>query len=362
MDLIKDFRTKEFVTSISTLIKENASSYINIMEVCGGHTHSIMKYALPELFGKNINFIHGPGCPVCIMPRVRIDEGIELALQENVIFCTLGDMIRVPGSKYSLADVRAKGADVRALYSPFECIEIAQKNESKTVIFYAIGFETTAPMTAALMERAKDIKNLFFHINHVTVPAPIHSIMQDKDVKIDAFLAPSHVSVITGSDMYEPIASMYKRPIAISGFEPLDIAHSVLNLVLQHKNKTHEVFNQYKRAVRVKGNTKAKELVEKYFKLSDFEWRGLGVIPNSALELREEYAHLNAKKLFQIQTQSKKDNKACICGDILKGHKKPKDCSVFAKACNPKNPIGACMVSSEGACAAYFKYQRMECA
>ncbi|CUU71236.1 hydrogenase expression/formation protein HypD [Campylobacter hyointestinalis subsp. hyointestinalis] len=362
MDLINSFRDKDKILALSNIIKQRSKKQLNIMEICGGHTHSIMKFGLPQLVGEHINFIHGPGCPVCIMPRSRIDEAIAIASIDGVIFCTLADMLRVPGSKGSLAELRAGGADIRALYSPLDTITIAKENPDKKVIFFAIGFETTTPMSAVVVEQAinLNLQNLFIHLNHVTVPAPVRAIMSDKDVKIDAFLGPSHVSVITGSKIYEELANEFKTPIAVSGFEPLDLMDSILNLVNQHQNGTYKVYNEYARVVTKDGNKKAKELINRYFEPCDFEWRGLGVIKDSGLRLRDEFDYLDAKKYFNVEVGESKESKACICGEILRGKAKPYDCKVFGKVCNPQNPIGSCMVSGEGACAAYYKYSKRE--
>ncbi|WP_298024216.1 hydrogenase formation protein HypD [uncultured Campylobacter sp.] len=358
MDLIKDFRDKELILALSKLIISKSKKPLNIMEICGGHTHSIMKFGLPSLVGKNIKFIHGPGCPVCVMPRSRIDEAIKLAAMPQSIFCTLADTLRVPGSRTSLQKLRSEGHDIRALYSPLDCIKIAQENPQKTVIFFAIGFETTTPMSAVLIDKVLSLglKNLFFHINHVTVPAPVRAILDDADMQIDAFLGPSHVSVITGAKAYESIARDYKKPIAVSGFEPLDIMAGVLNLVEQQNAGTYEVFNEYERVVKEGGNQKAQNLIDKYFEICDFPWRGLGEIPKSGMKLRPQYAALDARVQFDCSVQSAPESKACICGEILRGKKSPYDCKVFGKHCTPQNPIGSCMVSSEGACAAYYKY------
>ena len=360
MDLMNSFRDKDKILALSQIIKQRSKKPLNIMEICGGHTHSIMKFGLPQLVGENINFIHGPGCPVCIMPRSRIDEAIAIASIDGVIFCTLADMLRVPGSKGSLSELRADGADIRALYSPLDTITIAKENPDKKVVFFAIGFETTTPMSAVVVKQAVELnlQNLFIHINHVTVPAPVRAIMSDKDVKIDAFLGPSHVSVITGSKIYEELANEFKTPIAVSGFEPLDLMDSILNLVNQHENGTHKVYNEYARVVSKDGNLKAKELIDRYFQPCDFEWRGLGVIKDSGLRLRDEFSYLDAKKYFNVEVGESKESKACICGEILRGKAKPYDCKVFGKVCNPQNPIGSCMVSGEGACAAYYKYSK----
>ncbi|TQR29557.1 hydrogenase formation protein HypD [Campylobacter sp. MIT 99-7217] len=361
MNFIDEFRDKNTILAFNELIKKELKAPINIMEICGGHTHSIMKYALPSILPKGINFVHGPGCPVCVMPRKRIDMAIKLAAMPNTIFCTLGDLLRVPGSKFSLLELRAKGCDVRALYSPLEVLKIAEQNQDKNIIFFAIGFETTTPMTALLLEKVINLglENVFFHINHITVPAPIHAIMNDENVKIDAFLGPSHVSVITGWGIYEDIARLYKTPIAVSGFEPVDIMQSVLNIVRQKNEGKFEVFNQYQRAVSKEGNLKAQELVKCYFDECDFEFRGLGEIKKSGLRLKDEFARYNAELKFDCEVESKNESKACICGQILRGVAKPYDCKVFGKACTPKTPIGSCMVSGEGACAAYYKYSKV---
>lgn len=358
MNLINEFRDKNLILALSNLIKKESVKPLNIMEICGGHTHSIMKFGLSQLVGEHINFIHGPGCPVCVMPKSRIDEAIKLASRSDVILCTLADMLRVPGSHTSLQKLRSEGSDIRALYSPLDCIKIATQNPDKNVIFFAIGFETTTPMSANLVQKTVElgIKNLFFHINHITVPAPVKAILEDKDVRIDAFLGPSHVSVITGWGIYEEIASVYKKPIAVSGFEPLDIMDSILNLVRQQNKSTHEIYNEYARVVSKDGNLKAKELINRYFEPCDFEWRGLGNIANSGMKLREEFSYLDVRIKFDCFVESKKESKACICPEILRGRAKPFECKIFGKACTPKSPVGSCMVSSEGACAAYYKY------
>lgn len=362
MNLIQEYRNPKHILALAKLIKNELKDELNIMEICGGHTHTIMKFALPDILPSDINFIHGPGCPVCVIPKHRIDHAIELASMPNTILATLGDMLRVPGSKSTLAKLRADGASIKALYSPLDVIKIAQSNPSKNVIFFAIGFETTTPMSAAVIKMAVNLglKNLFFHINHIVVPEPVCALMRDKSVKINAFLGPSHVSVITGFKIYEPIANEFKTPISVAGFEPSDVMEGILNLVRQKNNNTHFVHNQYKRAVSKNGNEKAKELVNTYFKRRNFNFRGLGMIENSGLCLRDKYSFLDAEVKFDefLPKQQVADNKACICGEILKGKAKPNDCKVFAKVCNPENPLGSCMVSSEGACSAYYKFKR----
>jgi len=363
-DLYDGFRDAKTIKAYQKLIQEDAKKLeknINIMEVCGGHTHTIMKYGLLQLLPENINFIHGPGCPVCVMPKERIDHAYILSMQEDVILVTLGDMIKVPGSNGNLQDARSKGADVRFVYSPLECIKIASENPTKKVIFFAIGFETTTPMTSALINQVitKDIKNILFHINHITVPEPMRVILDDDTNNIDAFIGPSHVSVISGSKIYEEFPRDYKKPVVVSGFEPVDVMQSISMLVKQFCEHRCELEIEYKRVVSYEGNIKAQELNDKFFERRDhFRWRGIGDIPNSALQLKEQYDYLNAEKLYEsiLPNEEIDDHKLCICGEILKGKANPKDCKVFGTACKPSSPLGSCMVSSEGACAAYYKY------
>ena len=362
-DLYDGFRDAKVIKAYKKLIDEDLKDYdgiINIMEVCGGHTHTIMKYGIPQLINKKINFIHGPGCPVCVMPKDRIDSAYALSLQENVILVTLGDMIKVPGSKGSLQNARSQGADVRFVYSPMECIKIANENPNKTVVFFAIGFETTTPMTCALLEQVikQDIKNILFHINHITVPEVMQVLVQDENCKIDAFLGPSHVSVISGSKIYEEFPRDYNKPVVVSGFEPVDVMQSLSMIVKQFKEKRANLEVEYKRLVSYEGNLKAQELINKYFKKVPFKFRGIGEVQDSGYELKDEYDNYNAKIVYKeiLPTQEVKDNKACKCPDILKGVAKPHDCKIFGNLCTPTNPIGSCMVSSEGACSAYYKY------
>ena len=367
-DLYDRFRDPATIKALARIIAEDAKRLkepLNIMEVCGGHTHTIMKYGLKQLLPENIDFVHGPGCPVCIMPKERIDNAIELANIEGVILCTLGDMIRVPGSATSLANERAKGCDIRSLYSPLDLIDIAKGNPDRRVVYFAIGFETTTPMTAAVMKKAlkEGIKNLYFHINHVLVPPPMHALMADEEAKIDAFIGPSHVSVITGSKIYEPFPEMYGTPVVVSGFEPVDVMHSIAMIVKQKIEGRCEVEVEYSRSVSREGNPIAQKMVEEFMEVREsFRWRGIGDIERSALKLRDEYGELDAEKLFAEHLGSKPidDHKLCICGTILKGLAKPNDCKVFAKACTPNNPLGSCMVSSEGACNAYYRFGGVE--
>ncbi|MCG3658765.1 hydrogenase formation protein HypD [Aliarcobacter butzleri] len=362
-DLYDGFRDSKVIKAYKKLIDEDLKDYdktINIMEVCGGHTHTIMKYGIPQLLNKKINFIHGPGCPVCVMPKDRIDSAYELSLQKDVILVTLGDMIKVPGSKGSLQKARSEGADVRFVYSPMDCLKIADENKDKIVVFFAIGFETTTPMTCALMEQVikQDIKNILFHINHITVPEVMQVLVQDENCKIDAFLGPSHVSVISGSKIYEEFPRDYNKPVVVSGFEPVDVMQSISMIVKQFKEKRANLEIEYKRLVSYEGNLKAQELINKYFKKVPFKFRGIGEVENSGYELKDEFDKYNAKIVYKdiLPTHEVKENKACKCPDILKGVAKPTDCKIFGTVCTPTNPIGSCMVSSEGACSAYYKY------
>jgi len=361
LDLIEDFRNPEHIKALATLIKKECKSKLNVMEICGGHTHTIMKFGLPQILPDLVEFIHGPGCPVCIMPKERIDHAIALASIPDTILTTLGDMIRVPGSKTSLQKLRAEGKDIRSLYSPLDVLKIAKDNPDKNVVFFAIGFETTTPMTAVLIDETlkAGLTNLYFHINHVTVPEPIDAIMSSGDSRINAFLGPSHVSVITGYGIFEPLVERYKTPIVVAGFEPVDVMEAILMIIRQMNNGEHKVENQYKRAVSREGNIKAQNLINKFMeKRTHFRWRGIGDIANSALKLKDEYGYMDAEVVFDaiLPKGEIDDHKMCICGDILKGNAKPFDCKVFGKACVPSNPMGSCMVSSEGACAAYYKY------
>ena len=363
-DLYDGFRDPEVIKALAAEIGREAKRLqepLYLMEVCGGHTHTIMKYGLMQLLPENIRFVHGPGCPVCIMPKERIDHAIALARMEDTVLLTLGDMIRVPGSESSLAKERAAGRDVRPLYTPLDAIKIAKENPEKKVVFFAIGFETTTPMTAALLEQVEKqgIGNLYFHINHVLVPPAVRAIMDGGEAKVNAFIGPSHVSVISGSKIYEPLSDAYRTPIVVSGFEPVDVMEGILMVVRQKNEGRAETELQYSRAVTREGNLKAQAMVEKFMCERDhFRWRGIGDIPKSALQLRPEYSKYDAEKVFAdvLSNEPIDDHKLCICGQILKGLAGPKECKVFGTACTPQTPLGSCMVSSEGACNAYYRF------
>lgn len=363
-NLYNDFRDPATIKAYAQKINEGAKKLakpLYIMEVCGGHTHTIMKYGLLQLLPKNIHFIHGPGCPVCVMPKERIDEAYTMAMQEGVILVTLGDMIKVPGSNGSLQDARSRGADVRFVYSPLDVLKIAKENPQKRVVFFAIGFETTTPMSAALLDavQKQKITNLLFHCNHVRVPEAMEALLADSECKVDAFLGPSHVSVISGAKIYEPFVKNHQKPVVVAGFEPVDVMEAISMILSQVLEMRCDLEVQYTRAVSYEGNTKAQKLIEKYFKQAKhFRWRGLGDIPYSGLELKEEFSHLDAAKIFAplFSKEPLEDHKLCLCGDILKGKASPLECKIFGTTCTPSHPVGSCMVSSEGACAAYFKY------
>jgi hydrogenase expression/formation protein HypD len=343
----------------------SANRSLKFMEVCGGHTHTIYKYGIEDILPRNIDMVHGPGCPVCVLPMGRIDDAISIARTEGVIFTTFGDMMRVPGSKGSLLDARADGADVRFVYSPLDALKIAHQHPDRQVVFFAIGFETTAPSTAVTLLRAKaeNIRNFSIFCNHVNVIPALQAILDSPGFRLDGFVGPGHVSMVIGARPYEFIARDYHKPVVISGFEPLDIIQSIHMLVRQIVEERSEVENQYTRVVRPEGNLKALEAMAQTMMLRPlFEWRGLGTIPESALELRPEFADWDAECRFEVPGIRVADPKACQCGEVLRGAIKPWECKVFGTSCTPETPIGTCMVSSEGACAAYFNYGRFSMA
>jgi hydrogenase expression/formation protein HypD len=343
-------------------ISQRLEKPIKIMEVCGGHTHSIFKYGIEEILPDRIELIHGPGCPVCVMPKGRIDDAIAICQNDNVIFTTFGDAMRVPGSKTSLLQARATGADIRMVYSPLDSLQIAKDNPDKEIVFFALGFETTAPSTAftILQAAAENIPNFSMFSNHVLVIPALKALLDNPDLQLDGFIGPGHVSMVIGTDPYQFISQQYHQPIVVSGFEPLDILQSIWMLLRQLVENRCEVENQYNRIVQPAGNQNALAAINQVFMAREkFAWRGLGDIPNSGLQIRPEYAQFDAELKFTIPNQKVADHKACKCGEILKGILKPWECKVFGTACTPETPIGTCMVSSEGACAAYYKYGRL---
>ncbi len=337
------------------------NKHVKIMEVCGGHTHSIFKYGIEEVLPSNIELIHGPGCPVCVMPRGKLDDAISIAKHNNVILTTFGDTMRIPGSKLSLLQAKAEGADIRMVYSPLDSLKIAKENPGKEIVFFGIGFETTAPSTAftILQAAAENINNFSIFCNHVLVIPALKALLNNPDLQLDGFIGPGHVSMVIGCKPYEFISLQYHKPIVISGFEPIDILQSIWMLLKQLIENRSEVESQYTRIVTHEGNKNALKAINEVFEVRDnFEWRGLGNIPNSGLKISNQYAQFDAELKFTTPNNQVADNKACQCGEILKGVLKPWQCKVFGTACTPENPIGTCMVSSEGACAAYYKYGR----
>ena len=335
--------------------------HYKIMEVCGGHTHSIYKYGVDDLLPANVELVHGPGCPVCVIPMGRVDDGIALAEEPGVIFTCFGDMMRVPGSTSTLLDAKAAGADVRMVYSPLDALRIAKQNPDREVVFFAIGFETTAPSTALTLKRARaeGVSNFSCMCSHVTIVPPLRALLESPDLRLDGFIGPGHVSTVVGARPFEFIPADYGKPIVIAGFEPLDILQSIAMILQQLATDRCEVENQYKRVVPYEGNVRALEVLAEVFELRPhFEWRGLGFISHSGLRLSDAYAELDAERRFGVPGVRVADPKACQCGEVLKGVIKPWECKVFGTACTPERPIGTCMVSSEGACAAYYNFGR----
>jgi hydrogenase expression/formation protein HypD len=332
------------------------------MEVCGGHTHTIYRHGIEHVLPKSVELVHGPGCPVCVIPMGRIDDAIAIAEGNDVIFTTFGDMMRVPGSKGNLLDAKARGADVRFVYSPLDALRLARDNPSTDVVFFAVGFETTAPSTAVTLLRAREegITNFRVFSNHVTIVPPIKAILESPDLRLDGFLGPGHVSTVIGQRPYRFVPSVYDKPRVTAGFEPLDILQAIVMLLEQITTGRCEVENQYTRCVREEGNPKALGVLAEVFELRPhFEWRGLGFISQSALRLRDDFAAFDAERAYDVPGVRVADPKACQCGEVLKGVIKPWECKVFGTACTPETPIGTCMVSSEGACAAYYNFGRL---
>ncbi len=365
MKYVDEFRDGDLAKNIAAKIAEesNPSRSYRLMEFCGGHTHAISRYGIADLLPSNVRMIHGPGCPVCVLPIGRIDQAIRLAMEQNVILCTYADTMRVPASNdLTLMRAKANGADVRMIYSTQDALQIARDNPQREVVFLAIGFETTTPPTAVAVKQAalEGLKNFSVLCNHVLTPAAMHAILNvEGGLQLDGFVGPAHVSTVIGSQPYEVFAREYKKPVVIAGFEPLDVMQSILMLVRQINAGRAEVENEFTRAVTREGNRKAQSLVAEVFELrADFEWRGLGTLPDSALRLRPEFAAFDAEQHFGIDYVAVADHKACECGAILRGEKRPQECKIFGTVCTPQNPIGSCMVSSEGACAAHYTYGR----
>jgi hydrogenase expression/formation protein HypD len=363
MKYIDEYRDADLTRKLLIDIQKTVTRPWTLMEVCGGQTHSFLKSGLDRMLPAEINLVHGPGCPVCVTPLELVDKAIALASRPDVIFTSYGDMLRVPGSARDLFSVKATGGDVRIVYSPLDALQIAHDNPQKTVVFFAIGFETTAPANAmaVVQARAQDLQNFTVLVSHVTVPPAISALMDSPDVRVDGFLAAGHVCTVMGYWEYEPLAERYKIPIVVTGFEPVDLLHGILDCVGELEAGSHRVLNAYARTVSREGNRPAQAVISRVFETCDRAWRGIGVIPMSGYRLKEEYKTFDAEQRFpEVQTIQTKESPLCISGLVLQGIRKPIECPAFGKQCSPQTPLGATMVSSEGACAAYYRYGRLE--
>lgn len=368
MKYVDEFRDAGVARDLAARIAKEAREdrTYRLMEFCGGHTHSLWRYGIVQMLPPPVRMIHGPGCPVCVLPIGRLEQAIALARRPNVTLATFGDMMRVPAKdRQSLLTAKARGADVRMVYGSADALAIAEKEPSREVVFFAIGFETTTPATAVVIKQAQSrrLRNFSVFCNHVLTPSAILAILGPKEgsrIQVDGFVGPGHVSTIIGTAPYEPIAREYEKPVVVSGFEPLDLMQSILMLVRQLNEGRHEVENEYARAVVRDGNRRAIDLVEEVFELRpEFDWRGLGTLPSSALRLREPFHAWDAERRYDLPYTPVPDHKACACGEILRGEKTPADCRIFGTACTPESPVGSCMVSPEGSCAAYYAYGRL---
>jgi len=357
-NLIDEFRNSETARKMVRILSEYKGRPVNLMEVCGTHTMSIFRFGIRDVLPESIRLLSGPGCPVCVTPNYFIDAAIELAKMDDVIITTFGDMMRVPGNGSSLLEQKASGKDIRIVYSPLDSLKIAANNPDKKVVFLSVGFETTTPVSALTVIKAKEegINNFYLLSANKTMPEVLKTLCLDPEVNIDGFIYPGHVSVITGTAMYDEIAEKYGMPGVIAGFEPLDILHAIIRLVSNIMSGRVLSENGYKRAVNPEGNPVALARLYEVFEPCDARWRGIGLIPGSGLKMRDAYADYDAWKAFDIKVLDHSDPKGCLCGEVLKGKRTPKECKLFNTICTPENPVGACMVSSEGTCAAYYKY------
>lgn len=360
--LIDEFRDPELLRGLIDRISNYTDRPYTFMEVCGTHTVSISRFGIRSAVPKNIKLLSGPGCPVCVTSQEDIDKAIVLADKPGVIFTTFGDMMKVPGTKSSLARKKAEGADIRVCYSTREALQIAEQNPDKDVVFYGVGFETTAPTVAfAILEAKKrNIKNFYVFSAHKLVPPALRALLDSEELKLDGFILPGHVSVVIGLKAYQFLADEYRMPGVVSGFEPIDVLQTIEMLIKQIKEGRAEIENQYRRTVTYEGNIYAQQAMEEVFEVCDAEWRGIGIIPESGLAINEKYAYFDASKKFEIEVGRSIEPPNCSCGDILRGVKIPFECKLFGKSCTPEHPVGPCMVSSEGACAAYYRYDQYQ--
>lgn len=362
MKFLSEYRDPKAAEQLAAAIRKKVTHPWTIMEICGGQTHTIVKSGLEDLLPKEITLVHGPGCPVCVTPIELIDKAVAIAKRPDAIFCSFGDMLRVPGSSKSLFDAKAEGADVRIVYSPLDALKLAKANPQKQVVFFAVGFETTAPANAMSVWQADhdSVENFSILVSHVLVPPAMDALLSSEHCVVQGFLAAGHVCTVMGFEEYFPIAEKYKVPIVVTGFEPLDLLEGIYMTVSQLEEGRHQVENQYTRAVRREGNRPAQTTISEVFEIGPRQWRGLGEIPASGLQLRGRFQKYDANRRFPFSGEPAKESPECISGLILQGLKKPRECPAFAVKCTPENPLGAPMVSSEGACAAYYHYGRRE--
>jgi hydrogenase expression/formation protein HypD len=360
MKYVDEYRDQEVAQKIAGEIRKTVTRPWVLMEICGGQTHSIVKYGIDHLLPEQVELVHGPGCPVCVTSLEMIDKAHRIALRPEVIFCSFGDMLRVPGSEADLLIVKSRGADIRVVYSPLDCLKIAKANPDKKVVFFGIGFETTAPANAMVVWQAKQegIRNFYLLVSHVLVPPVMSAILQSPLNRVQAFLGPGHVCAVMGYREYEPISARYRVPVVITGFEPLDLLEGVLKTVQQLEQGRFETENQYSRVISRDGNVAAQKLINMVFEVCDRKWRGVGSIPKSGYKLQYDFRDHDAERVFEVEEIDTQESSLCISGLVLKGVKKPHECSAFGTECTPQHPLGATMVSSEGACAAYYAYRR----
>jgi len=357
---VDEYRDREKAEKVAAQIHAITTRPWTIMEICGGQTHAIVKYGIEELLPRSLTLVHGPGCPVCVTPLEMIDKAIAIASRQGVIFTSFGDMMRVPGSEKDLLSVKAEGGNVRMVYSPLDAVKIAQENPEKNVVFFAVGFETTAPPNAMAVVQARrlGLRNFSILVSHVLVPPAIEAILSSPENRVQGFLAAGHVCAVMGTEEYHQLAAGHKTPIVVTGFEPLDILRGIAMAVHQLERGQYVVENEYARVVRPEGNPQARSIIREVFEETDRKWRGIGLIPGSGYRLRDAYEQFDAEKVFQVEGIDTHESHLCIAGKVLQGLKKPPECPAFDKECSPEHPLGAPMVSSEGACAAYYHYRK----